>query len=314
MPWLVGIDEAGYGPNLGPLVMTAVACQVPAARLAADWWHILQNAVRSQQRSDARMVIADSKQVYNPQRGLANLECSVLALLEAGPTTFADLLKTLSPDARQADEIWYRGTTRLPVACPVEVVARAASDFHSACERNELRWVTIRSVLIGAEEFNFLVDETGTKSAVLGHALIRLLKHFANDQTTSEALTFFVDKHGGRNYYAALLQEAISDGVIMVREESSKRSTYQLVGGQREWTIHFQPRADADHFCVALASMVSKYVREIWMNEFNGFWRRHIPRLKATAGYPVDARRFFAEIEPLCEKLGITKNRIWRKR
>ena len=24
MPWVVGIDEAGYGPNLGPLVQAAV--------------------------------------------------------------------------------------------------------------------------------------------------------------------------------------------------------------------------------------------------------------------------------------------------
>jgi len=27
--WVVGIDEAGYGPNLGPLVQAAVALYLP---------------------------------------------------------------------------------------------------------------------------------------------------------------------------------------------------------------------------------------------------------------------------------------------
>ena len=32
MPWIVGLDEAGYGPNLGPFVMSLVAFRVPDAQ------------------------------------------------------------------------------------------------------------------------------------------------------------------------------------------------------------------------------------------------------------------------------------------
>ena len=35
MRW-VGIDEAGYGPNLGPLVMTAVIAEGQKARVPAN--------------------------------------------------------------------------------------------------------------------------------------------------------------------------------------------------------------------------------------------------------------------------------------
>ena len=43
MAWIVGIDEAGYGPNLGPLVMTVVACQVQADAGDACLWRLLRS-------------------------------------------------------------------------------------------------------------------------------------------------------------------------------------------------------------------------------------------------------------------------------
>ena len=33
-----------------------------------------------------------------------------------------------------------------------------------------------------------------------------------------------------------------------------------------------------------------------------------------TAGYPVDAKRFFAEINPAMAKLGLTDDQVWRKK
>ena len=50
--------------------------------------------------------------------------------------------------------------------------------------------------------------------------------------------------------------------------------------------------------------MVSKYVRERLMEEFNRFWRERTPGLKPTAGYPGDAKRFYDAIRPTAEKAG----------
>ncbi len=68
MAWIVGIDEAGYGPNLGPFVMSAVAFRIPGADANADLWSILSAAVRRPGNggADRRIVVGDSKLVYSP--------------------------------------------------------------------------------------------------------------------------------------------------------------------------------------------------------------------------------------------------------
>ena len=46
------------------------------------------------------------------------------------------------------------------------------------------------------------------------------------------------------------------------------------------------PRADPTDGLVALASIVSKTVRELWMDVFNAYWLARMPGLRPTAGYP----------------------------
>ena len=42
---LVGIDEAGFGPLLGPLVVSSSTFSLPHNLLTTDLWQILRNSV-----------------------------------------------------------------------------------------------------------------------------------------------------------------------------------------------------------------------------------------------------------------------------
>jgi hypothetical protein len=81
----------------------------------------------------------------------------------------------------------------------------------------------------------------------------------------------------------------------------------------REIEFRFQPKGER-HLPTALASMTAKYLRELAMRPFNAFWQRHMPALRATAGYPTDAQRFYDDIRPVRRRLKIADRLVWRVR
>ncbi|HEX3449139.1 MAG TPA: hypothetical protein VHS97_12850, partial [Isosphaeraceae bacterium] len=91
-------------------------------------------------------------------------------------------------------------------------------------------------------------------------------------------------------------------------------SRYTIRDGDRRLELSLAPRADQNDGLVALASIVSKTVRELWMDVFNAYWRRQIPELRPTAGYPNDSLRFRREIENLAAAQGHDPARWWRIR
>jgi hypothetical protein len=319
MAWVIGIDEAGYGPNLGPFVMTAVALRVPDDG-AGDLWQRLAAAVRRDtDAADDRLLVADSKVVYSASRGLRQLERAVLAASlpdeSNGGPPLGQYIEGLyaSSHAALRREPWYSGTTSLPVEGEPAPCAEDRARFAAACRQAGVACGLVRGVVVCPEQFNALTAAAGSKGAVLYHGLAELVREcwrLGGD----EPLTFFIDKHGGRNTYAAMLQDAVPEGMILAHHESMARSVYSVAKASRPVRWTFQPRADAEHFSVALASMVSKYVREVLMGEFNRFWQRQVPGLKPTAGYPGDARRFYDAIRPAAERLGIPEAALWRRR
>jgi ribonuclease HII len=314
MPSIIGIDEAGYGPNLGPFVMTAVAASSEDLS-GADLWHVLRAAVRREgEPKDQRLLVADSK-VVHANGNLHGLEVGVRSLLGPFPVEetlpLAHLLHGYCPDALRhlEGEAWYAGDTVLPLEVESTILLQSAASCVGACSNGRLE-LHVRSVIVCTPRFNDLLDTHGSKGAVLGEALVELLawKPVAGDAH------YFIDKHGGRNHYAALLQHAVGDGMVVVEEEGSQRSRYRLLGLDRDVRFTFQPRADGAYFCVALASMVSKYLREVLMHEFNRFWCGQVPGLKPTAGYPGDAARYWKAIRPAAERLGLGEREVWRRK
>ena len=90
----VGIDEVGYGPSLGPLVLAAAAARGPLRPSVA---------------------VADSKKIFSQARGVATLEPAVLGYVPAA--TLRDLLRRLSTGLSEAP--WYAEDVELPAMPPL---------------------------------------------------------------------------------------------------------------------------------------------------------------------------------------------------
>ena len=323
MTWLVGLDEAGYGPNLGPLVIGATAWRVGDGNASPpDLYELLKDAV-TREADGTRVAIADSKTLYKPGGGLALLERGVhAACTTAG--CWSELVAALGadPDGKRENLPWHQGfDPSLPRDASLAEVANAATQLHAACAAADVEPPLARARLVFPEEFNTLVDRYGTKGAALSHVTIGLLREVIDsikgDATDGDPMDgpveCVLDKHGGRNRYAALLQHHFPESWIETVEESRTASRYA-------WSDHSGPvratfKTGGESFLpTALASMTAKYLRELAMQAFNAYWQAQVPGIRPTAGYPVDAKRFKNEIASKQAELRIDDKILWRTR
>lgn len=313
MPWVVGVDEAGYGPNLGPLVQAAVGLWLPDEDTAG--WKSLKKHIRpARGKDDGRLIIDDSKKVYT-RGGLAALERSVHAVFgtPGDRRSFEDCFRPMLFDACWQElqgEPWFAAAEPFPVEVPCEELDGHCARWAEAYTRPS----AARVMLVQAGRFNRITDEADSKAMVLARGLISLVSAMKTIGDATEPLLFLCDKQGGRNYYTSLVQSAFPDGWVAIELESADESRYRVEGLARPVTIIFRPRADGASISVALASMLCKYLREVCMRQFNRFWATHVPGLAPTAGYPGDARRFYDAISEARAKLVIADDTIWRRR
>lgn len=320
MTFLLGTDEAGYGPNLGPLVVTATAWQVDDGPADADLYSRLAAVVTEEppKRGDDRLHLADSKSVYSPQAGLSALERGVLAILgaiDSLPDDWNSLWQMLSPaalDEFSASDCYRAFACRLPLQANGEEVRAAGRRLADGCKSAGVRLLAVRSRAVFPAEFNALTEAHGNKAGALSAVTLLLAAELLRSLPDGPAL-LICDKHGGRNSYAPLLQQHLTEDWVESLREGRDESHYRFGPAERPVEARFCCRAER-FLPVAVASMVSKYLRELSMRAFNAFWQRHVPMLRPTAGYPVDARRFKQDIAAAQAALAIDDRDLWRMR
>jgi ribonuclease HII len=322
MPLWGGIDEAGYGPRLGPLVVAGSAFRLPEPAGEGGLWATLQDAIcRARRGSGGRLVINDSKQVYSPSQGLRLLEEGVLAFLQASigrrVESGGDLLASLGAKtypAESAGAYWRDvANVTLPHESNLSALQSKEAQLREALANAHVHPVALKATVVQPSEFNHVVSKTGNKSLLLFQHTGRILQDFWRHTGGGES-HIVVDKHGGRNRYRRLLKDVFPHCACDVVAEGPACSTYRIADDDRTLLVSFREGGDAHAMPTALASMIAKYVREIHMRAFNCFWQQRVPGLKATAGYGRDAGRFLREIAPVLMSDGIDSNDVVRLR
>jgi ribonuclease HII len=325
--YFMGVDEAGYGPNLGPLVVAASLWSAPsdfdeqhfAAALAGDF------ACRSYSRNCSHVPLGDSKQLFAPQSGLGTLEAGLLALLPLLPqppaavgseASLGALLGRLTTPACRHELqslAWYTGFEQRAVPhalTDVDELQRLAAVARQSLRGSAIELVDLQAEIVCEPSFNREVTAAGSKGAVLSRVTLELVVRLLKQCST--ATEVFCDRQGGRKNYLPQLLAAMPDEWFRETALSSVRSSYRSQGA-RPIVVHFSVGGDSFP-PTALASMLAKYIRERLMVVFNSFWKHHVADLKPTAGYPLDARRFRAAIEQAALRLNWTPDQWWRSK
>ena len=331
MTYLIGTDEAGYGPNLGPLTVTGTLWENQSGQ--ACLYDALEEVIKPapDRKSDNRLVVADSKVVYKSSGSIKNLETTVLSFLIALHRRHGE-----GQGAAKVESDGVPGSIEglVCMACPgidwrclkglaaydfsdVKLPLKANSD--EICDRANHLLVAMRAAEVDLQsiecrpvfptEFNAGLSNFGNKATLLSNRTLEIVSRLK--AMTNDDLEVVCDKHGGRSKYASLIKTHLTDQPICIGAETKDCSDYTFSDQDRDVVVRFQARGES-FMPTALASMVSKYIREVFMTAWNTFWIQQIPDLKPTKGYPLDAKRFKAEINELQAQLGIADNDVWR--
>ena len=323
MIWLIGCDEAGYGPPLGPFTQASVALLLPeSTRGIEETWLAYPDLFKKRKGAakarpgDLPLIVDDSKVMTQLAAGMGHLGI-LWPLLFGYQTRPESVFRDFLDWAHLPDQTTFCDDPTLNESLTLhwDLPATVLADTETAFRKNGLLDRRAKVSMVSPSFFNQMIDRYQNKSAVLEKGWQNHIRWWIKELPGDEPLLILSDRLGGKKTYAGIFQEALeSEGLVQVIREEDNQSTYRCLGNKREIMLIVRPKADSKFLPVAAASMLAKHLRETTMEMVNNFWAAKVPNLKPTAGYPEDGKRFFEEIHSAMLQAGIKPDQVWRKR
>jgi ribonuclease HII len=319
MAILVGIDEAGFGPILGPLVVSSSSFLLPGHLLTSDLWQILGRSVAKKLKQlSGRLLITDSKKAHSKSLGIKHLQRTVLAALRClgqKPATLTELIDLLCPDCleRLSNYPWYQDAKSQKILVDEAdrtIASRVLADDLSS---NDIELLGLKSCCLDVAYYNKMMSGVKNKANVLFTATSQLIKN-AFDSFEGHDFHIIVDRQGGRVHYRKNLQRMFPEMELRIISETQQTSSYELQTCSRTVRLYFIVDADEHFLPVSLASMVSKYLRELLVYNINRYFISHCADLRPTAGYWKDGLRFIEDLRMNSPHIQFNSNQLIRCR
>ncbi|MHC4487236.1 MAG: hypothetical protein ACYS4T_18890 [Planctomycetota bacterium] len=246
-----------------------------------------RSVANKRKRLAGRLLIADSKKAYSKSLGIKHLERTVLAALRClgrEPATLTELIELLCPGCleRLSDYPWYRDAGSQPILTDVADKAIASAVLADDLTSNGIELLALKSCCLDVAYYNKMVGGVKNKASVLFTATSRLVKQ-------------------------AFME-------LKILRESPAASSYELQTDGRGMRLHFVVGADDRFLPVSLASMVSKYLRELLIGHINRYFTGFSADLRPTAGYWKDGSRFIEDLKTNLPHVKYDNNQLIRSR
>jgi hypothetical protein len=298
------------------MVVTAVL-----ARVTGEGWSIAGRAPKgalAQRLGDSKKLVAHGDVELGEAwtRALVARGCGREPLVPGAVQTPDALIHSVSADDRGSlrspcpshvePQCWAPGEEGF--VAPDKLVKSIGKDLDRLAEKG-VEIVAVRSVILCTSRMNDALLAGKNRFVLDLHSMERLVLEL---RSIAEADVHAVcGKVGGFGKYSSVFGP-LGGRLHSILEESRARSSYHFPGVGE---IAFVQDSDASDLCVAMASMVGKYLREALMARVVRFYKGEDPSLPDASGYHDPVTAVFAEATiPLRRKRDVPDTCFERRR